>query len=231
MESNLSDAHKNIQIYKDKSKILDTENRQLKQEITMEKNKFTTCLQNFNQQHDEYNVLNDNYNRLKYVSSITDNQLTVVEEYLAKEREVNKAKEDKIIQLNAEKSQQDDRINQLEMNLRQVIEKKEYAESMVSKLRKELGIEMENVKKLEEKLNDQHQNMLERVTKLHSTQEHMEALQMVNRNNLQQNEKNERDILMLKEENTRILTDLFHAKEALKETQKNLEGKLSLIHI
>lgn len=171
--------------------------------------------------------MQDNYDRLKYACTLTDTQLTEVEGMLEKEQKCNKSLQEKIDQMLASNHKKDEIEAQLKKQLGQEQLLKKTADSKITALSSELQDCRSELEELQRKFSNQQQYVMEQTTNLYVTQEKVEVLQNENHNLQAINDNCERELVFLKEENSRILSDLFNAKEESQHSQQNLKDLYS----
>lgn len=227
LEERLSELRQKLQQAQQKCDTLGLENKRLIRELNEEREKSATATDSVSELHIQMKNLQDNYERLKYACTITDNQLTEIESMLEVEQKRNVTQQEKIDQLYGSARQKDDTITKLRQELHEEQSQKKAAERRISNLGTELEDLKMNMQEIQKKLIEKQQQHMEQTNNLFETQERVEVL-TTDFNNLQTLNKNlEREISLLKEENARILSDLFHAKEEVHNLQVELKEALT----
>ncbi|XP_017844328.2 citron Rho-interacting kinase [Drosophila busckii] len=224
LEQQATELRQMLRQSQERCKGFEIEQKRLQRELQEERDQNTSAGEGNHALQVELKQLTDNFQRLKYACSITDNQLTEVEAMLEKEQERNKAQQ---LQLDACHAKLQERNNQLTESRKEISileSSKRKAEQLSQVLSAELEDQKENLKQLQQKLVAQHSQLVEQTNALSGAQERVEQLDAQNANYQVQNSDNEKELHSLKEENARILSELFHRKEAVCNLQAELEN-------
>ena len=223
MEEYLTEIKQKLHQSQQKCDKLDRENKSLFKEINEERDRQSSISDKCSELQMQLKNLQDNYDRLKYACTITDTQLTEIEAMLEKEQKCNKKHQEKIDRMHATACIKDKMEAELKQQLREEELKTQNAERKISTLLKELDECRSNLKDLQCKYSNQQQEFIQQTNSLFMTQEKLDVLQNENQNIQAINENQERELILLKEENARILSDLFLAKEECQQLQQNLK--------
>ncbi|KAL9700538.1 hypothetical protein quinque_003979 [Culex quinquefasciatus] len=174
-------------------------------------------------------VVTKNFNMLKGACSITETQLTELEILLEKEQRKNKENQEKIEGLFKQMKEKDGEVSKLRQELHHERTSKTLSESKSSQLLGEYDELRNKFEDLQKQMVDQQRELIEKTTSLFEVQERIEMLNL-DTSNLQKVVSNyEHEHHILKEENSKILTDLFLAKEHI--TKQNNDIKDYKNHI
>ncbi|EDV97406.1 citron rho-interacting kinase [Drosophila grimshawi] len=212
---------------------LGLEQKRLQRELQEERERNATAGEGNQSLQAELKQLNDNFQRLKYACSITDNQLTEVESMLESEQQRNKKQQTQLDACHIKLRERDDQLTDLRKELNVQESGKRQAEQRAQLLSVELDELRENLKQLQMKLIAQQGQLVEQTNALFGAQERADQLDVQSANCQAENADYERELLGLKEENARILSDLFHSKEEVLHLQaevKHLQGVQSGLH-
>ncbi|KAI8120196.1 Citron Rho-interacting kinase [Lucilia cuprina] len=223
MEEKLSEVRQKLQQCQQKCDKLDVENKTLIKDINEEKDRHSNTIDQCSALQIQLKNLQDNYERLKYACTVTDTQLTEVETMLEKEQKCNKSQQEKLDQLYAAARKKDELQAQLKKQLAEEQLQRQANETKISDLTSELQECRSSLEELQRKFSNQQQYAMEQTTNLFITQEKVEVLQNENQNIQAVNDNHQRELLLLKEENARILSELFIAKEECQQLQQNLK--------
>lgn len=227
MEECLTELKHKLQQSLQKCDKLDCENKSLFKEINDEKDRQSIINDKCSTLQIQLKNLQDNYDRLKYACSITDTQLTEIETMLEKEQKCNKTHQEKLDRMHADARLKDKLEAELKQQLREEELKTHNAELKISSLINELDECRSSLEILQNKFSNQQQDVIEQTNNLFVTQEKLEVLQHEHQNIQVVNKNQERELILLKEENARILSDLFLAKEESQQLQQNLKDVYS----
>lgn len=226
LEEHLSEFSQKLQQTQQKNDAILLENKRLQRELKEERERSNSASDTSSRIQIELKNLQDNYERLKYACTITDNQLTEVESMLEVEQKRNKAYQEKLDNLNEALRKREDIITQLRKELSDEQAQKSASESRVQALNTEITECAENLAQTQKKLIAQQQQMMEQTNHLFQTQERIEVLTNETSNLQTINKNNERELTLLKEENARILSELFHSKEHCERLRQELRDAL-----
>ncbi|KAH8379214.1 hypothetical protein KR009_003706 [Drosophila setifemur] len=181
----------------------------------------------------ELKQLKENFQRLKYACSITDNQLTEVETMLKSEQDRSKSQISQLDAAHVKLRERNDQLTELRKELSAIESEKRLAEQRAQVLASEIEELRLNLKDQQKKLVAQQGQLVEQTNVLFVTQERADLLDGQNANYEAQNADSEREMLNLKEENARILSELFHKKEEVANLQaevRDLESAQADLH-
>ncbi|XP_014092193.3 citron Rho-interacting kinase [Bactrocera oleae] len=226
LDERVSELRQKVQQIQQKNDAILLENKKLQRELNEERERSNSASDTSSHIQIELKNLKDNYERLKYACTITDNQLTEVESMLEVEQKRNKSHQEKLDNLNATLREKEDIIAQLKKELSDEQAHKSASESRVQALNTEITECAENLAQTQKKLIVQQQQLMEQTNHLFQTQERVEVLTNETANLQTINGNHERELTLLKEENARILSELFHAKEHCERLQQELRDAL-----
>lgn len=162
---------------------------------------------------DQLHGVQQNYAMLKEACTIMEDQLTELEQMYKKEMQHNRDACEKNDHLWSSVREKDETIHGLRHELNAMCSLKIDAETKCAQLQSDLQQITENCDEMQRQAIDQQQRLIDKTSALYAVQEKVEV-QASDIANLQRiNENFERELTILKEENARILTDLFLAKE------------------
>lgn len=223
----MSDLRQQLRQCQQKCDKMGIENTRLFSEINEERDSHGCTQEQLSATQIELKNLKDNYERLKYACTVTDNQLTEVEAMLEKEQKSNKAHQEKLDRLYSQLREKEQVESELKAKLRDEQCLKRDLESKTASLSQEVQNQHTALEEMKNKLVEQQQQLVEQTAALFATQERVEVLQNENQSTQVLNENLERELILLKEENAGILSDLFHAKEEVQRLQQNLADSLA----
>ncbi|XP_030385386.1 citron Rho-interacting kinase [Scaptodrosophila lebanonensis] len=208
---------------------LQLEQKRLQRELQEERERSATAGDSKSALQSELKQLKENFERLKYACSLTDDQLTEVEAMLETEQQRNKTQQTQLDACHAKLRERNDQLAQLRKDFAEQESGRRVAEQRKQVLTVELEELKLNIQELQKKLIAQQGQLVEQTNALFGVQESAELLGGQNANYQAQNTELERELFSLKEENARILSDLFHRKEELNGVQAELKEQLSNI--
>lgn len=207
---------------------LGLEQKRLQRELQEERDRNATANEGTLALQAEVKQLTENFQRLKYACSITDNQLTEVETLLETEQQRNKTQQSQLDACHVKLRERNDQLTELRKELSVQEAGKRMAEQRAQILSAEVEELKENLKQLQKKLISQQGQLVEQTNALFGAQERAEQLDTQSGTYQAQNVEYERELLSLKEENARILSDLFHNKEEVRHLQEEIENLQSV---
>ncbi|XP_055840436.1 citron Rho-interacting kinase [Episyrphus balteatus] len=223
LEERVSELRQKLLQTQQKHDFLSLENKKLLREVNEEREKSSNAIDSASEIQIKLKNLEDNYERLKYACTITDNQLTEVEAMLEAEQKRNQSNQEKIDALYKSVREKDETITKLRKTIHEEHANKLGAEGRINHLVGESDDLRLNLEQVQKKLIAQQNQLIEQTNQLFETQEKVEVLS-TDSNNLQiLNENYDKEIQILKEENARILTELFRSKEDCHRIQNELK--------
>lgn len=223
LEEKLSEANNKLRILELKVSKLTDEKEILQRRLNEEKSSHVNDQELLNELQNEYDQKNKNYEALKEAVVATEAQLNAFEEMWSSEVQHNKKNTEKIDDLWSKVRTRDEEISKLRKELSREKSFKINAESKGCQLQNELDElkeEMQNMQKSMENLQNQ---LVKKQEVLYQAQENIEITSS-DLQHLQKLKSNyESEILILKEESTRILTDLYRSKEEAKRLSMELK--------
>ncbi|BFF98809.1 citron rho-interacting kinase [Drosophila madeirensis] len=198
------------------------EHKSLQRQLQEERENSTTASDSSHSLQRELKAMTENFQRLKYACSVTDNQLTEVETMLKTEQERNKSQQSQLDACHVKLRERNDQLTKLRQELSSIEADKRLAEQRAQVLASELEELRQNLTEQHKKLIAQQSQLVEQTNVLFATQERLEILDGQNSNYLTQSADCERELLGLKEENARILSELFHKKEEVRSLQAEI---------
>ncbi|XP_075159790.1 citron rho-interacting kinase sticky isoform X2 [Haematobia irritans] len=213
LEERLCEMRQKLQKCQQKCDKLNLESTRLIKEINDEKEYHSAAQDQLSATQIELKNLKDNYERLKYACTVTDNQLTEVEAMLEKEQICNRTLQEKLDKMHAQQREKEQKEFEIKSILKNEQLSRHTAELRTTALSTEIKEQRACVEELQIKLRNQQQHLTDQTSALFTNQEKVEVLQNENQSLQILNDNLGRELLLLKEENARILSDLFHAKE------------------
>lgn len=172
---------------------------------------------------DELATMQKNYDMLKRACVITDKQISELERRLKQEMELKAANAEKLRTLERELQDKNEKLTELSMKTTQEKEMRQRAESAVSKISAEVEKSKETFKckesqaaELQHELDSQLIEIAQLKRQINKLTEEVEHLSGYNHNL-------EANIINLKEENSKTLSDLYTAHEEIRAQQQQQE--------
>jgi len=230
VEDNLSETRLKLRKTESKCDGLSLENKRLLGELTEERKRMSSLEDNQTRLQSRLQVMKENCERFKLACIVTDKQIQEIEELLSKEQKANKTLQEKIDSINSGIREKDEQIIKLKQEIMLTKKEKDDQDRKIQQLKEEIEISRENMVEIQKKMLTHQQMLVEQTNKLFLQEEQSEVLSC-EANNLQTvNENYEKEINLLKEENARILSDLFHAKEEAHRLDNELKEALAQAH-
>ncbi|XP_055380674.1 citron rho-interacting kinase isoform X2 [Condylostylus longicornis] len=202
-----------LQLYSKNDSFI-VENRDLRQELNKERDRGASFSEQASKLEIKLKFFEESYKSLKIACSITDQQLTDVEELLNGEIEKNKTNQEKIQNLLQNSQEKAKLISQLKNDLDIETSKKLEGEKSIKSLQLQCGELKTNIENLKKQLISQNKELINITNNLHSTQENLEITALESNNIRTINKNFEMEIKTFKEENSKILTNFFLMKES-----------------
>ncbi|XP_055609301.1 citron Rho-interacting kinase [Uranotaenia lowii] len=229
LEEKLEEVKQTASQTNDKLRMMTSENSRLLRELKECQEELADVHETNKELEAKMASISRNFNMLKGACSITETQLTELEILLEKEKKSGKESLEKITYLQKQLKEKDSDITKFRQELHQERSSKTLSESRTAQLVSEYEELRKKFEDLQTQMVDQQKELIEKTTSLFEVQERIEMLNL-DTSNLQKVVSNyEHEHLILKEENAKILTDLFLAKEHI--TKQNNDAKDYKNHI
>ncbi|XP_035916806.1 citron rho-interacting kinase [Anopheles stephensi] len=213
MEEKLKESQQKQQQLNDRAKLLTVENGRLAKELREAQDELADATESSESVEQRLAAVTKNFNMLKGACSITETQLTEMELLLEKESKRNKECGEQMEALRKRIADKDREIERVRQELQDERAGKTLSESRTNHLLAEYEELRKKFEELQRQMVEQQQELIEKTSHLFEVQERIELLNH-DAENLQKVVANyEQEHYILKEENARILTDLFLAKE------------------
>ncbi|XP_041769645.1 citron rho-interacting kinase [Anopheles merus] len=213
LEEKLKESQQKQQQLNDRVKLLTVENGRYAKELREAQDELADATEASESLEQRLAAVTKNFNMLKGACSITETQLTEMEMLLEKESMRNRECGEQMETLRKRLSEKDDDIERVRQELQAERSGKTLSESKTNHLLAEYEELRKKFEELQRQMVEQQQELIEKTSHLYEVQERIELLNH-DAENLQKVVANyEQEHYILKEENARILTDLFLAKE------------------
>lgn len=205
------------------------ENNRLKKEMQSELEKASSACDSVSDLQTKLKSLSVNYDRLKYACEITDSQLTEIEGMLENEQKQHKEKTEKLNKIYKTLRDKDEQIIKLKNDTVRLSEEKADAEMKANSVQMEVDDVRIALEETQRKMINQQQQLIEQSNSLFEVQEKLELFANDSNSTQIMNENLFKEINILKEENTRILTDLYLSKEECLKSNTQLKDAIQRI--
>lgn len=229
LEERVSDITQKLVQAQRKVDSVTLENKRLQKDIQSEHDKASSAGDSVSDLQAKLKSLSVNYDRLKYACEITDSQLTEIEGMLESEQKQNKEKSEKLNKIYKTLREKDEQIIKLKNESVRLAEEKADAEMKANSVQMEVDDVRVALEETQKKMINQQQQLIEQSNSLFDVQEKLDlfandsnSMQIMNGNLF-------KEINILKEENTRILTDLYLSKEECLKTSTELKDAIQRI--
>lgn len=202
--------------------------------LTDEQNLHSNAQETLNELQSDLDLVNRNYEILKEACTTTEHQLNVVENMWQEEVKRNKENCEKIDGLWSKVRGRDDEITKLKVDLSQEKALKMTAETKGCQLQNESDELTEEMQAVQKQMIEMQQQLVKKQKMLLATEENIEITNsdLHHMQKLKVNYENE--LVILKEENSKILTDLYLTKEEVRQLMmelKDAKGEMNDINV
>lgn len=239
LEEKLEDDRRKIYAIQQRNDSLSLENKRLIKESAERREDVVAIQDALSELQEEHASLNRNYNLLKGACTITETQLTEIENMYEVETKRNAEQAKKIDDLFIKLRSKDDELIRIKQDWNSEKTLNLTAESNVLHLQEELDETREKLIDLRQQFEAQREELSATTTSLSEAQEKIEIITSEANECRHMNRNYCKELIILKEENTQILTELFMTKEEiirlnheLKDSKKSLiEYRQELEHV
>lgn len=223
LEEKLREANSKSRLVELKLSSLADEKDILKRRLAEEASLHASALDTVTELQNELSSKTKNYDMLMEAAATTEQQLNAVEEMWSKEVKINQTNSEKVDHLWAKLRSRDEEISKMKRELMQEKSLKMSAENKGCQLQNESDELKEEMQAMQKRMLELQQQLSKKQEVLYEAQESIE----VTNNDLQHLQKlkqsYESEIMILKEESTRILTDLYKSKDEVKRLSQELK--------
>lgn len=213
LEAKLEESMSKLKLFQQQKDSLAIENRHLSVDLQREEEELREAIQKQENCEQKLASTVKNYEMLKKACAIMETQLDELESMYAAEVKQNKENCEKIDKLWESVRNGNTNVSKLQQELCEERILKQSAENKVADLKSEVERISTNLKEMHHKAGDLEVNLVDKNSKLLQAEELVEV-QREEISHLQHIKNSlEREIVILKEENAKILTDLFMSKE------------------
>ncbi|XP_049290289.1 citron rho-interacting kinase [Anopheles funestus] len=229
MEEKMKESQQKQQQLNDRAKLLTVENGRLAKELREAQDELADATESSESLEQRLAAVTKNFNVLKGACSITEAQITEMEMLLEKESKRNKECGEQMEALRKRLADKDSEIDRIRHEAQEERSGKTLSESRTNHLLAEYEELRKKFEELQRQMVEQQQELIEKTSHLFEVQERIELLNH-DAENLQKVVANyEQEHYILKEENSRILTDLFLAKEHITKQSNEMREERDLI--
>ncbi|ETN66616.1 citron ser/thr kinase [Anopheles darlingi] len=213
LEEKLMENQQKQRQLNDRAQLLQAENGRLSHELEEAQDELSDAQEEKEKLEQRLANVTKNFNMLKGACSITETQLTELEILLEKESKRNKECNEQMEALRKRLADKDADLERVRQELHEERSDKTLSQSRVNHLHGEYEELRRKFEELQQQMVEQQQELIEKTSNLYEGQERIELLNHDAENLQKVVAKYEQEHYILKEENSRILTDLFLAKE------------------
>ncbi|XP_053662661.1 citron rho-interacting kinase [Anopheles marshallii] len=229
MEEKMKESQQKQQQLNDRAKLLTVENGRLAKELREAQDELADVTESSENLEQRLAAVTKNFNMLKGACSITETQLTEMEMLLEKESKRNKECGEQMEALRKRLADKESEIDRIRQEAQEERSDKTLSESRTNHLLAEYEELRKKFEELQRQMVEQQQELIEKTSHLFEVQERIELLNH-DAENLQKVVANyEQEHYILKEENARILTDLFLAKELITKQSNEMREQRDVI--
>uniref|UniRef100_A0A182Q6M2 non-specific serine/threonine protein kinase n=1 Tax=Anopheles farauti TaxID=69004 RepID=A0A182Q6M2_9DIPT len=229
LEEKLKESQQKQQQLNERVRLLTGENGRLAKELREAQDELADANESSEELEQRLATVTKNFNMLKGACTITETQLTELEQLLEKESKRNKECGEQMEALRKRLAEKDTDIERFRQELVQERSCKTLSESKTNHLLAEYEDLRRKFEELQRQMVDQQQELIEKTSHLFEVQERIELLNH-DAGNLQKVVANyEQEHYVLKEENARLLTDLFLAKEHIAQRGNELREQANTV--
>ncbi|KFB43925.1 AGAP006932-PA-like protein [Anopheles sinensis] len=223
LEEKLKDSQQKHHQLNDRVRVLSSENGRLGRELHEALDELAEAKEASDDLEQRLAGVTKNFNLLKGACNITEAQLSEMEILLEKESKRNKECAEQMEALRKRLIEKDNEVERVRQELYEERSGKTLSESRSNHLLGEYEELRKKFEELQQQMVDQQRELIEKTSHLFEVQERIELLNH-DAENLQKVVANyEQNHFILKEENARILTDLFLAKEHITRQQNEIK--------
>ncbi|XP_068142732.1 LOW QUALITY PROTEIN: citron Rho-interacting kinase [Drosophila tropicalis] len=216
LEQQATDLRQKLQQANSRIDSLTLDQKRLQRELKEEHDRSASLGAESTALRKEVKQLTENFQRLKYACSITDNQITELESLLTSEQARNKTQKTQLDACHCKLRERDNQLTQLREELAAMESDKRLIEQrskLVTTALEDMELTLADVQK---KMINQQSQLVEQTNALYTAEERISQLDADNTNY-------QSELSDYKKDNTRILSELFHRKEEIGNLQAEIK--------
>lgn len=214
LEIDLDECKSKMCLFEQQKNALTIENKQLTHKLRNERENVQNLTEKLTECQQNYESLAKNYELLKNVCALLDTQLKELEEMYNAQVEQNESKSTSIDKLWEDIHERDAKLSKLQQEIRDEKIQKTNITQKSSEMSNELVTLTEKLEKCQQNMDNLHHNYMEKAESLLKAEE-LAEVQKEEIHSLQSiNQSLEREIIIVKEEHSKLLTDLYLSKES-----------------
>lgn len=214
LEIDLGECKSKMCLFEQQKNALHVENKQLTQNLRNERDRIQDIMEQLSECQQNYDSLIKNHDLLKNVCSLLDTQLKELEEMYNAQVEQNESKSASIDKLWEDIRERDAKLSKLQQELRDERAQKINTTQKASEMTNELTVLTENLEKCQQNIHDIQHNLTEKTELLMKAEELVEVQKGEIHSLYCINQSLNREIVIVKEENSKLLTELYMSKES-----------------
>lgn len=224
MKIDLDEAMVKLHLTEKQKATVCAENKEIEVKLKMESSRIHELIAKKQEAESRLSTMKKDSEKLKQVCAIMETQLDELETMYNKEMQQNKTNSDKLTKLRETLSERDARIRKLELLLDD--EKSEILsiESRTCDLDAQLEQTRKQLADCQHKCNETHKQLFDKIEALMKAEEQIEV-QCEEIKTLQHiRQSKEHELVVLKEENSKILTEMYNGKDVCSRLKSELEN-------
>lgn len=230
LEELIEEGKRRLNSLQQKNEALQFENKRMHNERDMGDSELGHLQDSLHGLQVKYDNLNHNYNMLKEACNITDVQMSEIEQLLEREQKRSADAQVQLEQQLLRTKEKDEELAVIRSQCTQEMAKRRELEEKCGQLQSDVLDARDQLEKVATNMASQQDSLIDKTSNLFSLQERVEVLS-VEVDNLQHSNGNYlKEVEILKEENSRILTEYFEAREVGQKTTHELKQAAADLH-
>lgn len=213
LEEKLAENGRKLRSAEQRNDGLSLENKRLLKQLHDEQEELSKASESCAQSKSEVSAVQRNYTTLKQACILMESQVDELDKRNTNEMARNADLVDRMEKLRKDIQVRETDIQKLLQEVNEAKSMKAVSDSKIPELEKEIGILNDNLHRTQNDLMRRQEELFEKTASLFQVQEELEVNKTETDNLQRINENYERQSVILKEENTKILTDLFMSRE------------------
>lgn len=213
LEIDLDECKSKMSLFEQQKNSLNIENKQLTQKLRNERENVQNMTEKLTECQQNYDSLIKNHELLKNVCSLLDTQLKELEEMYNAQVEQNESKSASIDKLWGEIRERDAKLSKLQQENRDekvqkinITQKTSEMSNELDSLAEKLETSQQNLKMLQHDFMEKSESLMKAEELVEVQKQEIQSLQCINQSL-------EREIIIVKEENSNLLTELYMSRE------------------
>lgn len=214
LEIDLDECRSKLRLLEQQKTTLTSDNKQLTHKMRRIEEELESTTEKQNTVQQDHDTLTKNCDLLKNVCALMETQLTELEEMYNAQLEQSKEKTTTIDKLWDDIRERDGKLLKIQQELREEKVQRQSGDNKSTEMTNEMSNLTGSLAECHKRMTETHHELMDKTEKLMKVEELLEVQKVELQNYQRINKAFDREVMIIKEENTKLLTDLYVSKES-----------------